>query len=126
TATAATLFWLDEGIDSGPILLQELIDVAPYETARTLYVKHTETLARLLPAALDLIEIGNAPRIAQDHANASYCAKRVPEDGRIDWREPAQSVLRLIRAVSDPYPGAFTTYGDRRLIVDAAAWFPES
>src|SRR5690606_22698909 len=65
--TAATLFWLDAGVDSGPILLQEPIPVAPDETARSLYDKQTGALARLLPKAVALVEVGDPPRRAQDH-----------------------------------------------------------
>jgi len=125
TSTAATLFWLDDGADSGPILLQEAIEVSSDETARSLYAKQTRALARLLPTAVGLIWAGGAPQVAQDHSCATYCAKRTAEDGRIDWREPAENVLRLIRAVGDPYPGAFTTYGRGRLLVDQAKLLPD-
>ncbi|BCP53914.1 methionyl-tRNA formyltransferase [Kaistia sp. 32K] len=124
--TAATLFWLDAGVDSGPILLQQMITVRPDETARGLYDKQTEALARMLPEAVALVLKGEAPRVEQDHAKATYCARRTAEDGRIDWREPAEAVLRLIRAVGDPYPGAFTTADGQRLIVDAATRFADS
>ncbi|MCT7376929.1 methionyl-tRNA formyltransferase [Chelativorans salis] len=126
TTTAASLFWLDEGVDSGPLLLQETIDVVQDETARTLYLKQTGALARMLPKAMELVRSGNAPRIEQDHARATYCAKRTSEDGLIDWRQPAQAALRLIRAVGDPYPGAFTAYKAHKLIVDAAEPFADS
>ncbi|WP_265518347.1 methionyl-tRNA formyltransferase [Nitratireductor luteus] len=126
TTTAASLFWLDEGVDSGPLLLQETIEVAEDETARTLYLKQTAALARMLPEAVELVRTGNAPRIEQDHARATYCAKRTPEDGLIDWRQPAQSALRLIRAAGDPYPGAFTAYNAHKLVIDAAEPFAES
>jgi methionyl-tRNA formyltransferase len=124
--TAATLFWLDAGVDSGPILLQEAIPVGSEETARSLYDKQTGALGRMLPKAVALVQTGNPPRREQDHARASYCARRTQEDGRIDWREPAEAVLRLIRAVGDPYPGAFTTADGQRLVVDAAIPFADS
>ena len=123
--TAASLFWLDDGVDSGPILLQEPIAVAADETARTLYAKQTDALARMLPKAVELVRSGKASRIEQDHSLATYCAKRTADDGLIDWREPAEAILRLVRAVGAPYPGAFTTCGGRRLIVDAATSFAE-
>ncbi|WP_137392195.1 methionyl-tRNA formyltransferase [Rhodoligotrophos defluvii] len=125
TTTAATLFWLDDGVDSGPILRQEQMEIAPDETARSLYAKQTQALARLLPEAVALVRNGAAPRIPQDHAAATYCAKRTAEDGRIDWREPAEHVLRLIRAVGDPYPGAFSTYDGSKLFVDEAVLLPD-
>ena len=111
---------------SGPILLQEPIAVAADETARTLYAKQTDALARMLPKALELVRSGKASRIEQDHSLATYCAKRTADDGLIDWREPAAAILRLVRAVGAPYPGAFTTCGGRRLIVDAATSFADS
>lgn len=124
--TAATLFWLDAGVDSGPILLQEPITVAAAETARSLYDKQTAALGRLLPQAVALVAAGDPPRREQDHARATYCARRTQEDGRIDWREPAEAVLRLVRAVGDPYPGAFTTAEGQRLVIDAAVPFADS
>jgi len=126
TETGASLFWLDAGVDSGPILLQEIIPVAPDETARSLYVKQTSTLGRMLPKAIDLIRAGDPPRIVQDESGAVYCAKRTAEDGLIDWRAPAAEIERLIRAVGDPYPGAFTFSAGRRLVIDKAAIWPES
>jgi methionyl-tRNA formyltransferase len=124
--TGSTLFWLDEGVDSGPILLQRRFAVAEDESARTLYAKHLDNLKLMLPEAVALIESGHAPRLHQDHAEASYCAKRTPEDGVIDWREPAASIVRLVRAVGEPYPGAFTYYRDEKLTIEAATVWPDS
>lgn len=118
--TAATLFWLDAGCDSGDILLQSRFPVAQAETARTLYDKHIEALCRLLPAALSQIAAGSLPRIPQDPGQASYCARRRPEDGRIDWTRPARELDRLVRAVGAPYPGAFTEMNGHKIIIDSA------
>ncbi len=126
TTTGSTLFWLDEGVDSGAILLQKTFTVAADETARSLYEKHTGALAEMLPEALALVEAGDPPRIRQDDDQASYCARRTADDGLIDWHQPAASVLRLIRAVGDPYPGAFTYHKDERLIIDEAVPLPDS
>lgn len=124
--TGASLFWLDDNVDSGPILLQERIAVAADETARSLYTKQTNALARLLPNAIDLVRDGNPPKIAQDESRAVYCAKRTPDDGAIDWRQPRESILRLVRAVGDPYPGAFTKSAGRRLVIERASAFDQS
>jgi methionyl-tRNA formyltransferase len=115
--TGATLFWLAEGIDAGDILLQEKFAVAPDETSRTLYQKHLQAMERLLRQAFPLLRSGSAPRVPQDHTKATYCAKRTPADGLIDWTQPADSVWTLIRAVTKPYPGAFTYYKHRKLVV---------
>ncbi len=124
--TAASLFWLDDGVDSGPIVLQEPIEVDDDETARGLYAKQTDALARMLPNAVALVESGNAPRLEQNHDLATYCAKRTPDDGRIAWTDPAEAILRLIRAVGDPYPGAFTTSAGGKLTIDQATLFADS
>ena len=57
---------------------------------------------------------------------ASYCAQRTPDDGIIDWHESAHSILRFIRAVGEPYPGAFTFCEGEKLFIDRAALFSES
>ncbi|MGZ2378555.1 methionyl-tRNA formyltransferase [Sinorhizobium medicae] len=118
--TGSTLFWLDDGVDSGPILLQRQFPVDPDETARSLYTKHTENLAQMIVEAAAQVEAGNAARAEQNQAEASYCAKRTAEDGLIDWRQSAASILRLIRAVGAPYPGAFTFYNGQKIRIDAA------
>ena len=115
--TGTTLFWLDEGADSGDILLQERFAIAPGETAATLYAKHAAALHRMLAAAVPRLRDGTAPRLPQDHTRATYCAQRTPADGWIDWERAAASVWTLIRAVGDPYPGAFSFHRGKRLFV---------
>jgi methionyl-tRNA formyltransferase len=111
---------LDDGIDSGDVLLQRHFSVSPDETARTLYDKHVSNIAQMVPEAVRLVRSGTPPRLPQDHAKATYCAKRTREDGLIDWQQPAATILRLIRAAGDPYPGAFTYFDDQAVtIVDA-------
>lgn len=117
----STLFWLDEGTDSGPVLLQKIFHVGEEETARSLYLKHMRNIEEMIPEAVHRLETGDAPRIEQDHRQASYCAKRTPEDGLIDWRMPAAQILTLIRAVGDPYPGAYTSCNGLKLHIDTAA-----
>src|SRR5207244_6354288 len=74
--------------------------------------------ARALPRpTYPLLAAGTAPRVPQDHARATRFGGRRPEDGRIAWHEPARRLYDLIRAVTAPYPGAFTTYRGERLFV---------
>ncbi|HYG68630.1 MAG TPA: formyltransferase family protein, partial [Anaeromyxobacteraceae bacterium] len=108
TRTATSLFWIDEGPDSGDLLAQRFFDVAPDETARSLYDKHLRALEAMLPEVLHTLATGTAPRIPQDHARATWCAKRTAQDGELDWQRPAEELWTLIRAVGRPYPGAFT------------------
>jgi methionyl-tRNA formyltransferase len=67
--------------------------------------------------AYPLLRTGMAPRLPQDHSQASYFGGRKPEDGRIDWSKSATEIYNLVRAVTHPYPGAFTTLAGRRLLV---------
>lgn len=107
--TAGTLFWIDDGVDTGDILDQAFFHVSPDETAASLYRKHMEALRTMLDRSLAAMVAGDTPRRRQDEGCATFCARRTDADGEIDWTAPAQSVLRLIRAVGRPYPGAFTT-----------------
>lgn len=118
--SGTSLFWLDEGMDSGDILLQKTFAVSPDETAKSLYEKHMHALRSMLPRALKLVQSGNPPHLQQDHNNATYCARRRPEDGLINWREPATNISRLIRAVGVPYPGAFSSSNDETFYFDSA------
>jgi methionyl-tRNA formyltransferase len=118
--TAGSLFWIDAGTDTGAILDQHYFHVAPLETAASLYAKHMRALALMLDRSLDRLAQGAMPRQIQDESCATWAAKRTPMDGRIDWRDDADTVLRLIRAVGRPYPGAFTRLGGERLPIWAA------
>lgn len=118
--TGSTFFFLDEGVDSGDIIAQSLFPLDEQETARTLYDKHLASIAALLPEIVSQFEQQNPRRIPQDESRASYCARRGPEDGLIDWRAGADDILRLVRAVGDPYPGAFTRHGASRVRIDEA------
>lgn len=124
--TGSTLFWIDDGVDSGPILAQKFLHVAPDETATTLYARHMAALDAMLRDSLDLLADGRAPRMPQEERYATYAARRTEADGLIDWRAPAKTVERLIRAVTRPYPGAFTMVGGERLTIFAAELWPDA
>lgn len=118
--TGGTLFWVDDGVDTGDILEQRFFHVSPRETARTLYDKHMNALDSMIRGSLAALATGSPPRMKQDESCATYAARRRPEDGRIDWAAPAREVDRLVRAVTKPYPGAFTTYSAKRLVIWSA------
>jgi methionyl-tRNA formyltransferase len=105
--TGASLFYFDEGIDTGDIVAQQRVDLGPDDTIADVLVR-TEMLAIELvrnnyPRLLD----GTAPRRAQDHSQATYRPMRRPEDGRIAWTRAGREIHNFIRAQSRPYPGAF-------------------
>ncbi|MEM7552768.1 MAG: methionyl-tRNA formyltransferase [Cyanobacteria bacterium P01_A01_bin.84] len=115
--TAMTLFWLDKGVDSGDILIQEKFPVADDETATTLCEKHNEFLIKMFSEVIPLLKQGEGQRIKQNHHEATYCAKRGPDDGLIDWNLSADSIWTLIRAVTKPYPGAFSFYQGKKITI---------
>ena len=113
TLTGLTIFWLDKGIDTGPILLQKEVQVAPDDTTGTLYFNKLFPLGiEAIAEAVDLIKAGNPPRIAQDESKATYDPPCGDEHAKIDWNKPAQEVYNLIRGC-DPQPGAHTTHNGR-------------
>ncbi|MGH7872342.1 MAG: methionyl-tRNA formyltransferase [Candidatus Binatia bacterium] len=110
SVTGLTLFWVDQGIDTGPILLQKEVKVEPGDTTGSLYFNKIFPLGvDAIVAAVDLIKAGNPPRIVQDEARANYDPPCRDEHAKIDWAKPAQQVYNLIRGC-DPQPGAHTTW----------------
>jgi len=111
--TGLTLFWVDKGIDTGPILLQKEVKVEPDDTTGSLYFNKIFPLGvDAIGEAVDLINAGNPPRIVQDESKANYDPICKDEHAKIDWSKPAQEVYNLIRGC-DPQPGAHTTYGGK-------------
>jgi len=106
--TGITVMYVDEGLDTGDILLRRAIEIVPAETGRSLH----DRLARVAPEALleslGLLAKRSASRIPQDNALATYAPKLKREDGKIDWTGAADAIERKIRAF-DPWPGAFMT-----------------
>ena len=119
--SGSSLFWMDEGVDTGALLAQEFFHVAPRETAASLYAKHMVALDTIVRRAIAALADGSAREIQQDESCATYCARRRPSDGEVDWHRPAEEIDRLIRAVGRPYPGAFTHAGDARMILWASS-----
>jgi len=122
--TAGTLFWIDQGTDTGAIYEQHFFHVARDETARSLYAKHMQALEGMVGTALRRLAEGDNRSLVQDDRYATYAARRTAEDGRIDWSRPTVEIDRLIRAVGSPYPGAFTMTGGERVTLREAQAVP--
>jgi methionyl-tRNA formyltransferase len=106
--TGMTVMYMDEGLDTGGILLQRTIDIGPADTGGSLHDRLAKVAPEALLDSLELLAKGSAPRIPQDNAFATYAPKLKREDGKIDWTDPADAIERKIRAF-DPWPGAFMT-----------------
>jgi len=93
------------------------VPITGEDTALTLFARVTVAAAELLRDTYPLLRTGKAPRAPQDHTRATYFGGRTPADGRIDWTRPAREIYNLVRAVTHPYPGAFTALDGRRLFI---------
>ena len=105
--TGITIMYMDEGLDTGDLLLQRKIDIAPNETGGSLHDRLGQIAPVALLESLRMLSSGNVPRVPQDNALATSAPKLTREDGRIDWSEPAAVIAQKIRAFN-PWPGAFT------------------
>ena len=121
TKTGLTIFYPDDGLDEGDILLQKEVDIGPDDTLGTVYFQKIFPLGvAAVLEAIDLIRDGKAPRIPQDDSKATYESWCRKADAEIDWSRPASDVYNLIRG-TNPQPGAWTTLGGTTLqIFDSA------
>ncbi|AGI22888.1 bifunctional UDP-glucuronic acid decarboxylase/UDP-4-amino-4-deoxy-L-arabinose formyltransferase [Pseudomonas sp. ATCC 13867] len=117
TETGVTLHRMVTRPDAGAILAQQRVAIAEDDTALILHGKLRQASRELLDDALAKLARGELSEVAQDESRASYFGRRTPADGAIDWQRPARELHNLVRAVTQPYPGAFAPVGERKLIV---------
>ncbi len=117
--TGITVMYMDEGLDTGDILLAQKLAIGPDETTGQLHDRLADLAAPCLIEALDLLEQGNAPRVPQDNAHATYAAKLKKTDGLLDWLQPAEALATRVRAMS-PWPGAYTHLAGQTLKIHSA------
>jgi methionyl-tRNA formyltransferase len=118
--TGNTLFYLDEGVDSGDIIGQISFEITLDDNATTLYDKSVQSGVDLVLGYLHDIKLEKAPRIPQDHSKADYWPKRGTKDSLIHWELSTIDIYNLIRGATHPYPGAFTFDRNEKLTVWAA------
>lgn len=117
--TGITVMYMDEGLDTGDIVLQRKIEIAPDDTSASLHDKLAQIAPEALAEAILLLEKGKAPRLPQENELATYAPKLEREHGRIDWTESAAVIERKIRAF-DPWPGAFMEIDFQKLKIFGA------
>src|SRR4051812_5765080 len=115
--TGVSLHYMVAKPDAGDLVDQEAVAIDFADTAFTLYGKLEEAARQLLDRALPALAAGTATPRPLDLSQGSYRGGRKPADGLIDWSSPARRIYDLVRGVTHPYPGAFTTLDGRRLLV---------
>ena len=121
--TGVTTMFLDEGMDTGPMLLRGETEIGPEDTAGTLHDRLAQMGAELLMKTLGDLEKGTLSLRPQDAAQATYAPKIAKEEEEIHWERPAREVFNLIRGF-DPWPGAFTAWSGKRIKLFRAALSP--
>ena len=107
--TGLSIFWPDEGLDEGPILLQKTVDIGPDETLGDVYFKKLFPLGvEAMMESIDLVRAGKAPKVPQDHSKKTYESWFKKNVAEIDWAKPVAEIYNLIRA-ANPAPGAWST-----------------
>lgn len=112
-----TFFEMGEVVDSGGIVAQFPIPVMPDDDVGTLRDKGTEAVVLLLQEHLPILLTGKATLTPQDESLATYTCKWLPSDSKIDWSQPRERIHNLVRASTEPYPGAYTNLGSDKITV---------
>jgi len=117
-----TLHRMVKDPDAGAVVDQDGVEIGPRDTAEQAFRIVLPCARRVLVRQIDALLAGTAKEVPQDDSQATYFTGRKPEDGRIQWSQTSRQIFNLIRAVTDPYPGAFTDVGAARLMV----WWAET
>ncbi len=120
--TGLSIFWPDNGLDTGPILLQMEVEIGPDDTLGSIYFNQLFPMGvDAMLEGVDLVRDGKAPKIVQDESKQTYESWCRKADAQIDWSKPAAEVYNLIRG-ANPQPGAWTTHDGKELqIFDSTA-----
>ena len=121
TRIGMTLHRMVQRADAGAIVDQEAVMIGPRDTAEEAFRKVLPCARRILARQIEPLLAGTASELPQDEAKATYFGRRGPEDGRIQWAQTSGQIFNLIRAVTDPYPGAFCDVAGARLMI----WWAE-
>ncbi|MGJ0482749.1 bifunctional UDP-4-amino-4-deoxy-L-arabinose formyltransferase/UDP-glucuronic acid oxidase ArnA [Pantoea agglomerans] len=123
--TGVTLHRMVKRADAGNILAQQTVAIEDQDNALTLHRKLTQAAEQLLNDVLPRLRKGEVSEWPQDESQATRVGRRTAEDGRIDWNQPAETIHNLVRAVTDPWPGAFAFAGSVKFIVWKSRVHPE-
>jgi methionyl-tRNA formyltransferase len=117
TETGATLHIMESKPDAGDIVGQERVTIGPNDTATAVFARVSAAAVQVIQIVLPQLLRGQLKRLPNRLEQGSYFGGRKPADGKVDWSQTAQSIHNLIRAVAPPYPGAFTTWQGRQMVL---------
>ncbi len=120
TKLGLTAHFVDEGMDSGDIIMQESFELSINEDVGDALRKLLPLYASITRRILNDLQSGNIVRQKQNTADATCYPARKPSDGQIDWDKNASVILNMVRAVAPPYPGAFSFLGNKKIIIKKA------
>src|SRR5437879_990885 len=124
TETGLSIFWPDNGLDTGAVLLQKKTPIDPTDTLGTVYFDRLFPIGvEAMLESVDLVKTGKAPRIKQDESKATYEGRCGPDNARIDWGKPWEQIDRLIRGCN-PAPGAWSTLDGKTVKIFEAKPLP--
>jgi methionyl-tRNA formyltransferase len=116
-----TTHFIDEGMDTGAIILQKKVSIGLSDTSFDVYTKLLSLSSELLLDTIRLVETGKAKPVFKTGSEGGFfCARRFPDDGKINWDRDRMSIYNLIRALSDPYPNAFCLYNGDKIHIKKA------
>ncbi|CAM4235351.1 methionyl-tRNA formyltransferase [Lacicoccus alkaliphilus] len=115
--TAVNLFYLDKEVDNGDIIATESVEIKYEDDINTLFERCLKSFKKTLIEVIPQLENNSFKAIKQDNSKASYTCARTPEDGKINWNQSSFIIYNLIRALTNPFPGAFTYYKGSKLTI---------
>ena len=126
TRTGLSIFWPDDGLDEGPILMQKEVEITDDDTLGSLYFDKLFPLGvEAMLESVDLVREGRAPKVPQDHSKATYEGWCRGDPVRINWHMPTRTTWNLIRGCN-PAPGAWTLWEGAKVAVFDSVRVPEA
>lgn len=123
--TAVNLFYLDKEVDNGDIIARKNVHINYKDDINTLFEKCLKEFYNLLKEVIPSLEANDFKSLKQDNKEATYTCARSPEDGRINWSSTSYDTYNLVRALTHPFPGAYTTFEGEKLTIVSCEEFEE-
>lgn len=117
-----SLIWLSEGVDEGDLIDVRKFEITPYDTCASVYDKVAASTSDMVSSLAPRLEAGETPGQPQQSTSEPVLPRRKPSDGILDWDQPGRSIYDFIRALTRPYPGAFSWLGGEKYLVWDAAF----